>query len=112
MKVRVALMAPGVEPVQGISRNWIPLDLSFSPMVRLAAGEMVLASAAMASDLAPAMTPSGPVKTCSDMRVSPTQAKTMSDCSATSFGVVHAVAFSSEASCFALLAVYDQTATW
>src|SRR5580704_13178816 len=112
MKVRVPLIAPGVEPVQGASRKWIPLALSFSPMPRLALGEIVLASAATVPGLAPLMTPLGPVNNSSDMRVSPTQAKMKSDCSATSLGDAHATAFSSEASCWALLAVLDQTANW
>ena len=80
-------MAPGVDPVQGASRKWMPLALSFSPMPRLAVGEMVLASATTVPGLAPSMTPFGPVNTSSDMRVSPTQAKTKSACSATCLGV-------------------------
>ncbi len=69
-------MAPGVEPVQGASRKWIPLAASFSPMPRLAEGEMVLASATTVPGFAPSMTPFGPVNTSSDIAVSPTQAKT------------------------------------
>ena len=89
----------------------MPLAPSFSPMPRLALGEMVLASAATVPGFAPSMTPFGPVNTSSDMRVSPTQAKMKSACSATCLGDAQAIAFSSDASCCALLAVCDQTAT-
>src|SRR6202522_2266479 len=111
MKVSVPLIAPGVDPVQGASRKWMPLAFSFSPMSRLPEGAMVLASAAIVPGLAPSITPLGPVNTSSDMRVSPTQAKTKSDSSATCLGDAQATAFSSDASCCALLAVFDQTAT-
>src|SRR6202035_3516752 len=111
MKVRVPPVAPGVEPVQGASKYLIPLAANFWLMARLADGEMVLQSATTVPGFAPAITPLTPTNTSSAMAVSPTQTKTHSDFSPTCLGESQAVAFSSCASCFALLAVCDHTAT-
>src|SRR5579872_2467270 len=72
---------------------------------------MVLASATMAPDLTPSITPSGPRLTCSDIAVSPTHRKTHSAFCATSFGVAQNLPFSAAASSFAFAAVFDQSAT-
>src|SRR5579871_7010004 len=79
IKVNVPPVAPGVDPVQGTSRNWIFLAASFLPISRLAEGEIVLASATTVPGLAPSMTPFAPRMTSSDILVSPTHKKMKSD---------------------------------
>src|SRR5580693_8044604 len=80
-------------------------------MARLADGEMVLASATTVPGLAPSITPAGPSSTSSDIFVSPTHRKIKSASAPTCFGESHTNPFSSSASCFALLAVFDHNAT-
>src|SRR5215469_15672804 len=111
MKVRVPDSAPGVEPVHGASRNSRPLDLRASPIARLSAGPIVLASATTVLGFAPATTPLPPKITSLDMPVLPTHTKMHSACSATCRGVSQNLPPASDASLRAFSAVLDQRAT-
>src|SRR5579862_9256652 len=112
IKVSVPPVAPGVEPVQGASRKCTPLAVSLAPILRLALGEMVEASAITLPACAPSMAPPGPRITSSDMAVSPTHTNVHSACAATCLGVSQKVPFSAAASSLALAAVFDHSATW
>src|ERR1035438_595598 len=111
IKVRVPLIAPGVEPVQGAPRKSIPALASSSWVRRLEAGLTVLASTTISPGFPPSFTPEGPRITASDIAESPTQRKTHSACRATSAGVVHALPPASAASFPALPPECDQSAT-
>src|SRR5437588_736637 len=111
MKVSVPASAPGFEPVQGASKNGIPILESSSWIRRETVGATVLASTTMVPGLAPLQIPSGPRIAFSDISESPTQRKTTSDCEPTSAGVLQATPSPVAASSAALPGVWDQSAT-
>src|ERR1019366_1157395 len=93
IKVSAALIAPGVEPVQGAPRKSMPASASSWWIRLLADGPIVLASTTTLPFLAPCLiplTPPLPRITDSDIAVLPTHTKTHSEFCATSAGLLHA----------------------
>ena len=118
MKVSVPPSAPPFDPVQGASRNSMPMASSSAAIWLLSSGDTVLQSAMtyprlapLARPLAPLARPLSPRMTPRDMAVSPTQRKAQSLFSATCFGVAQKRAPVEAASSFALFWLLDHTAT-